>query len=315
MEATFTFKHPAVLLNLLWLSIVFIYCLRTWPPPKTLIYTTATGQAKAHLLPHTIPLLFRFLCIGCLIVGLAQPQSVITHTHSQSSGVDLMLALDLSTSMQVPDFALNQFQRISRIQAAKSVIAEFIQQREHDRIGLIAFARYPYLVSPLTLNHGWLLKNLSRLNAGLIEDGTAIGSAITMCVNRLKDLQTKTRLIVLLTDGVNNFGTVAPLMAAEVAESFKTKIYTIVVGNDQFFPVDEQTLVQIAEKTGGRFYRAYDVSTLKQVYQEIDHLEKTKVVLEGYSVCTELFPWFLYLALLFFSIEQILKYTVFRIFP
>ncbi|MDR2396548.1 MAG: VWA domain-containing protein [Puniceicoccales bacterium] len=315
MEETFAFKHPWILIHLFWIPLIFVYWLKTWTPPKSLIYTTANEHPKIQIPPHVIPLFFRSLCLASILLGIAQPQRIYTHRQCQSSGIDLILALDLSSSMRVPDFMVNQFQRVTRIQAAKAVIAEFIQQRQHDRIGLVTFARYPYLVSPLTLNHAWLLKNLDRLNAGLIEDGTAIGSAITMCVNRLKDLQAKTRVIILLTDGVNNCGNVAPIMAAEAAEHFQTKIYTIVVGNDQFFPVDEQTLVQVAEKTGGRFYRAYDVSTLKQIYQEIDQLEKTKISLEGYTTCSELFTLCLWLALVFFSLEQILKNSRYRTLP
>ena len=165
----------------------------------------------------------------------------------------------------------------------------------------------------MTLNHAWLLKNLDRLNAGLIEDGTAIGSAITMSINRLKDLKAKTRLIILLTDGVNNYGNVAPLLAADIAKSFQTKIYTIMVGNDQVFPVDEQTLVQMAEKTGGLFYRAYDVHSLKAIYKEINQLEKSKIVLEGFKTYNEFFPWFLLLALIFLSTEYFLKLTRYKV--
>ncbi|MGX8717376.1 MAG: VWA domain-containing protein, partial [bacterium] len=224
-----------------------------------------------------------------------------------------LLALDLSSSMQIPDFSINQLQRTSRIQAAKAVLDEFIRKRSHDRIGLVAFARYPYLVSPLTLNHPWLLKNLERLNAGMVEDGTAIGSAIAMCVNRLKNLKAKTRLIILLTDGVNNFGDVSPMLAAETAETFKTKIYTIMVGNDQIFPVDEQTLVRMAEKTGGRFYKAYDIHSLKQVYQEIDQLEKTDAKVNTYNEYAEFFPIFLCLAFFFLLCEFLLKHYRYRI--
>ena len=310
---TFEFSHPWILLSLLILPFGLWIATKLGSPCHSIHYSALhLFQSKTHN-PHFIPFIFRFLGLTCLILALARPRGVIEHKHSQSNGIDMILALDLSSSMQIPDFAVNQMQRVSRIHAAKAVLSEFIQQREQDRIGLVAFARYPYLVSPLTLNHAWLLKNLDRLNAGLIEDGTAIGSAITMSINRLKDLKAKTRLIILLTDGVNNYGNVAPLLAADIAKSFQTKIYTIMVGNDQVFPVDEQTLIQMAEKTGGLFYRAYDVHSLQAIYKEINQLEKSKVVLEGFKTYNEIFPWFLLLALIFLSTEYFLKLTRYKV--
>lgn len=309
---SFTFKYPWILFNILWLPLWLWLSLKVWHARKFTFNSSINGLKPSLLHPRLIPSIFRMLGLGCLIVALARPQGVIPHTQNKS-GIDLILALDLSSSMQVPDFSVSQMQRVSRIQAAKAVMAEFIEKRQYDRIGLVSFARYPYLVSPLTLNHPWLLKNLERLNAGLIEDGTAIGSAITMSVNRLKNLKAKTRLIILLTDGVNNYGDISPLLAAEVASNFQTKIYTIMVGNDQIFPVDEQTLVQMAEKTGGRFYRAYDVHTLKKIYEEIDTLEKTKVELQGYYEYVEFFPIVLMACLLFLFIEFLLKTYRYRI--
>ena len=309
----FEFSYPWFLLILLGLPLGLWLATKLWTPRHCIQYSALYLFQNKTQKPQLIPLLFRFLGIMCLVLALARPRGVIEHKHSQSNGIDMILALDLSSSMQIPDFAVNQMQRVSRIHAAKAVLSEFIQQREQDRIGLVAFARYPYLVSPLTLNHSWLLKNLDRLNAGLIEDGTAIGSAITMSVNRLKDLKAKTRLIILLTDGVNNYGDIAPLLAADIAKSFQTKIYTIMIGNDQIFPVDEQTLVQMAEKTGGFFYIAYDVHSLKSIYKEINQLEKSKVILEGFKTYNEFFPWFLLMSLLFLSIEYFLKLTRYKV--
>lgn len=309
---SFTFKYPWILLNLLWVPLWLWLSLKVWHTRKFIFNSSIANLKPSHLHPRLIPNGFRALGLAFLVIALARPQGVISHTHNKS-GIDLILALDLSSSMQIPDFSVSQMQRVSRIQAAKAVMAEFIEKRKYDRIGLVSFARYPYLVSPLTLNHPWLLKNLERLNAGLIEDGTAIGSAVTMSVNRLKDLKSKTRLIILLTDGVNNYGDVSPLLAAEVANNFQTKIYTIMVGNDQIFPVDEQTLVQMAEKTGGRFYRAYDVHTLQKVYEEIDTLEKTKVELQGYYEYIEFFPFFLIACALLLLVEFFLKNYRYRI--
>lgn len=308
----FAFKHPFILLNLLWLPLVYWLSLKIWKP-KTFIFHSSTVEFKDQALnPQRVPLFFRMLVLASLIIALARPQAIIAHTQS-SSGIDMLLAIDLSSSMRIPDFAVSQTQRTSRIEAAKAVVASFIEKRKHDRIGLIAFARYPYLVSPITLNHKWLLKNLERLNAGLIEDGTAIGSAITMGINRLKDLDAKTRLLILLTDGVNNYGDITPILAAEVAKNFQTKIYTILVGTDQFIPVDEKTLVQVAETTGGQFYRASDLHTLQSIYHEIDRLEKSKIELKGFFEYTEIFPYVLLIGLLFLIIECMLSLGRYRI--
>ena len=308
----FAFKHPLILLNLLWIPLWLWVCFKRWHNHKFIPVSSLRNFPFNNSHPHRIPQFFRALTLSTIIIALARPQGITSHFQNKT-GVDILLALDLSSSMQIPDFSINQLQRTSRIQAAKAVLEEFIRKRSHDRIGLVAFARYPYLVSPLTLNHSWLLKNLERLNAGLVEDGTAIGSAVAMCVNRLKNLQAKTRLVILLTDGVNNFGDVSPMLAAEIAETFKTKIYTIMVGSDQIFPVDEQTLVRMAEKTGGRFYKAYDIHSLKQIYQEIDQLEKTKIQTSDYNEYAEFFPAFLCLAFFFLLCEFLLKQYRYRV--
>lgn len=315
MMQHFGFKYPWLLLNIVWVALLCYCLLKSNKPQQTLLFPTEGVANLPKAQPYYWPTILRYLSITMLIVAIARPCMIIENKKVQSSGIDLYLALDLSSSMLAPDFSINQFQNVQRIQAAKVVLENFIKKRKNDRLGLVAFARYPYLISPLTLNHKWLLKNLERLNAGLIEDGTAIGSAITMCINRLKPLEAKSRVIVLLTDGVNNFGAVSPLMAAEVAQNFNTKIYTVMVGNDQFFPVDEQMLVQVAEKTGGRFYRAYDISTLEAIYQEINQLEKSKTTLEGYTHFTELFPYCLLLALLILLSEGFLRTTKYRVLP
>lgn len=313
MNTGFAFRYPWMLLNLLWLPLWFWIAMRVWQAKRFLMHSSIQPFQGLQTQPQKIPLLLRMGTLACIIFALARPQSVYEITHHDSNGVDMMLALDLSTSMLIPDFTSGMGQRTTRIEAAKGVLKDFIQQRQEDRIGLVSFARYPYLVSPLTLNHEWLLQNLKRLNAGLIEDGTAIGSAVTMCLNRLKELSAKTRLIILLTDGVNNFGDVTPTLAANIAKSFQTKIYAIMIGNDQVFPTDEQTLAQMAETTGGRFYRAYDLKSLQSVYQEIDTLEKTKVKQEGSKSYGELFFYCLYAATALLLLEQFLKTHRYRI--
>jgi Ca-activated chloride channel family protein len=272
-------------------------------------------SSKNTHFPPGIPLWTRGLAIAALLVALARPCRIHQFSQQTCSGVDIVLAVDISSSMLLPDFTLNQFQQTTRINAAKAVISAFIQKRKTDRIGLIAFAHYPYLVSPLTLNHPWLLKNLERLRPGIIEDGTAIGSAVTMSVNRLKDLESKSRVVVLLTDGVNNAGKISPQMAAEAAASFGTKLYTIVAGTDQFYPVDEAVLQEMAKKTGGRFYRASDLRQLEGIYDEINRLEKSEVKIDTYTEQKEGFPLFLGLALLLLFLEYFWRETVFRVLP
>ena len=312
-NVSFSFRYPWVLLGLFLLPLWYVIAVRVWRAKRFITHSSVQPFQKLTAQPQRLPLLLRTLALGGIIIGLARPQSVYEVINNNANGVDMMLALDLSTSMLIPDFTSGMGKRTTRIEAAKNVLRDFIQQRDSDRIGLVSFARYPYLVSPLTLNHEWLLQNLKRLNAGSIEDGTAIGSAVTMCLNRLKELTAKTRLIILLTDGVNNFGDVTPTLAASIAKSFRTKIYAIMLGNDKVFPTDEQTLASMAETTGGRFYRAYDMSSLQGVYKEIDLLEKTEVEVESSKTYGELFVYCLYAAAAFLFLEFFLKTHRYRI--
>ncbi len=246
------------------------------------------------------------LVAALLILGLARPQWQRGRADVPASGVDLMLALDLSGPMEALDFNLNG-QPQSRVEVVKSVVSRFIEARPDDRIGLVAFAGAPYLVSPLTLDHDWLKQNLERVRTGLVEDSTAIGSALTACVNRLRDQPSKSRVIVLLTDGMNNAGKVLPQTAAEAARAMGVKVYTIAAGTrgeapmpvkDQFgnqqivmakVDVDEETLKKIATETGGRFFRATDTDSLKNIYAEIDRMEKTTRQVKKFEKRTELF--------------------------
>lgn len=319
MEEGFTFKNPWILLSVIFILAFFYFVKKFYNSNKSLVFSSYRIRIKSNskklVSPFLVPLLLRLLAVSAIIIAIARPQKYFKHQQISSSGVDMMLALDISSSMTIRDFSLNMTNSISRMDAAKGVLADFIKKRKHDRIGLVAFSRYPYIVSPLTLNYNWLLKNLDRLQAGIIEDGTAIGSAVMTSVNRLKELDAKSRVLILLTDGVNNYGDVSPLMAAEVAESFKTKIYTVMVGNDQFFPVDEDTLRQMAEKTGGRFYKAYDLKTLLGIYKEIDSLEKSNVELEGFASYEDFFQIFLILGLFLLLLERLLANTRYRTIP
>ena len=274
----------------------------------------------------------KMLAIGCIIVALARPQLGRSTAPIQASGVDIMLALDVSGSMQALDFKLDG-QPADRLDVVKSVVAKFIEARPNDRIGIVAFAGAPYLVSPLTLDHDWLLQNLDRVRIGTVEDGTAIGSAIASGVNRLRDQPGKSKLIVLLTDGQNNAGKVHPDTAAQAAHALGVKTYTIGAGvrgeapvpvTDQFgnrqlvmakVDVDEDALQKIADETGAKFYRATDTDSLKRIYADIDRLEKTTHTIKKFESQRELFAWSVLPALGLLGLSLGLEQTRFRRLP
>jgi Ca-activated chloride channel family protein len=273
-----------------------------------------------------------YLALVLFIVALARPQLGRITTRVQATGVDIMLVLDVSRSMLAEDFTIGN-RRANRIDAVKLVTEQFIRERPNDRIGLVAFAGRPYLVSPLTLDHDWLIRNLERLRIGLVEDGTAIGSAIASAANRLKDKEAKTKLIVLLTDGDNNAGKVQPLTAAEAAKALGIRIYTIGAGTEGEAPFpltnqfgrtvyrnvlvkfDEKTLQEIAAMTSGQYFRATDTNSLRTIFGEIDKLEKSKVEVEKTAQYRDLFMWFLIPGLACLALETLLSQTVWRRLP
>ena len=278
-------------------------------------------------------LLLRTLGLTLLILALARPRLGHGETELEASGIDIVLAVDISGSMQALDFKILG-KRYNRLEVVKRVIKDFIGKREADRIALVAFAGEPYLVSPLTLNHDWLIKNLERLTIGLIdEDGTAIGSALIMSANRLRDLEAKSKVVVLLTDGVNNSGAIQPVTAAEAAAALKVKVYTIAAGTKgkALFPVqdhlgrtrhrnietdvDEPTLKEIARLTNGSFFRATDTKELEDIYDQIDQLEKTEVKLKNFTYYDELFIWPLLAGLFFLVLEYLLAHTRLKSLP
>jgi Ca-activated chloride channel family protein len=267
-----------------------------------------------------------------MIVALARPQRGHSRTEVTANGIDIVLGLDVSGSMQALDFQI-EGQRLNRIAIVKSVVAKFIDERPNDRIGLIAFAGAPYLVSPLTLDHDWLQQNLERVNIGTGDDGTAIGSAIAASVNRLRTTKAKSKVVILLTDGMNNTGKISPLSAAEAAKALGVKIYTIGVGARGKAPipvkdeagnmhlimakvdVDEKTLEQVANLTGGKFYRATDTDSLQQIYEQINRLETTAQTVEKFERYEELYPFALYPSLAILGFGFVLQQTRFRRLP
>jgi len=267
-----------------------------------------------------------------MIVGLARPQRAHGRTEVTVDGIDIVLGLDVSGSMQALDFTIDRH-RVNRIEVVKSVVSKFIEQRPDDRIGLIAFAGAPYLVSPITLDHDWLQQNLERVSIGSGDDGTAIGSAIAASVNRLRETPAKSKVVVLLTDGVNNTGKIAPLAAAEAAKSMGVKIYTVGVGARGKAPipvkdaaghmhlimaevdVDEKTLQAIADETGGKFYRATDTDSLQKIYEQINRLEKSAQTVQKFEHVEELYPWALIPSLGILGLSSLLLQTRLRRLP
>ncbi len=310
---TFLFAQPWLLLLLLAL-------------PLLAILRGARGAAPAVVFSSLAPLLLlgkrrrasaggwlttlMLVALALFIVGMARPQAGRTLTHVEASGIDIMLALDVSRSMLAEDFTIGK-DRANRLEAVKQVTEKFIKARPNDRLGIVAFAGKPYLVSPLTLDHDWLLQNLERIQIGLVEDGTAIGSAIASATNRIKDREAKSKIVVLLTDGDNNAGKISPATAAEAAKALGIKVYTICAGTKGYAPipvqdpfsgrivyrnvlmtVNEESLKEIAKLTDAQFYRATDTKSLTQIFEEIDKLEKSTTQLSQYKEYRELFPWF-----------------------
>jgi Ca-activated chloride channel family protein len=286
------------------------------------------GRSRIGLLIWLLPILAGAL----MIVGLARPQRAHGRTEVTANGIDIVLDLDVSGSMQALDFQIDN-RRVNRIEVVKSVVSKFIDERPDDRIGIIAFAGAPYLVSPITLDHDWLQQNLERVAVGGADDGTAIGSAIAASVNRLRLTQAKSKLVILLTDGVNNTGKISPIAAAEAARAMGVKIYTIGVGVRGEAPipvrdaagnarlimakvdVDEKTLQTVADETGGKFYRATDTNSLQEIYQQINRFEKTAQTVHKFEHTEELYPWALIPALGILGLSLLLQQTRLRRLP
>jgi Ca-activated chloride channel family protein len=332
------FLHPAALLLLLPLALVAFWLAR--PGRALAVAYSSTDLVRAIADPRRtrwgrfVPAL-RWLGAALLIVALARPNIEHHNAQVQASGVDIMLGMDVSGSMQARDMAgaAGASVPMSRLDAAKEVVGRFVQDRPNDRIGLIAFAGEPFLASPLTLDHDWVLQNLARLDSGQLSDGTAIGSAITSGVRRLDAQGAKSKILIVLTDGQNNAGKIQPRVAAEAAKALGVKIYTIGIGSagEALVPVtddhgrqqlvaarvdvDEAGMKAVAEATGGTFYRATDTQSLRDVYADIDRLEKTMRTIKGFTEHDERFAWFAVPGLFLVLTELGLSATRFRRVP
>ncbi len=289
----------------------------------------STWAVRLRLVPFALKLLaFIFLAIA-----MARPQAGLRSKEVVSSGVDIMIAIDTSGSMQALDFELNG-KRHSRLNVIKTVVEEFVQKRPTDRIGMVVFGSEAYTQCPLTLDHGVLLSLAKQVQIGAAGDATALGSALGVATKRLKDLPGKSKIVILLTDGVSNAGTLSPDLAAQAAASLGIKVYTIGAGTaeeapipvqDPLFggerivyqkvPIDEETLKRIASTTGGQFFRATDTNELRNIYATIDSLEKTEIKIQEKADYEERYAIFAALAVVFFVTAVFLQEWRLRIFP
>jgi Ca-activated chloride channel family protein len=285
------------------------------------LYGADSWKVKARPLVQVLHL----VALTSLIIAMARPRSVLKQENITAEGIDIMLAIDVSTSMLARDFLPD------RLEASKEVATTFVKQRTHDRIGLVVFAGESFTQCPLTTDHSILNMFLGTLECGLIENGTAIGMGLANSVKRLSDSKTKSKVVILLTDGVNNSGHTQPMQAADAAKKLGIKVYTIGVGtqgqaqvtigslgNGKYaygwapVEIDEYLLQQIAKETGGQYFRATDMDELKNIYAQIDQLETTKIETTTIKRYKELFHSFVILAILLVMLEIILVNTVFK---
>jgi len=333
-----TFAHPYYLLLLLLLPLL-AWLRGTRGKPPAFVYSSVQllrpilnvtrSRAGAFLAA------LRWLTLGLFIVALAQPRITRSETRIKASGVDIVVALDMSGSMLSEDFELRG-QRVNRFDMAREVLRGFIGKRPSDRIGLVAFASQAYIATPPTLDHDFLLQNLGRLQIGAIDESrTAIGSALSTAINRLRELKSKSKIVILMTDGQNNAGKVAPLTVAEAAQALRVKVYAIGVGvqgqapmpqgRDPFtgqvvyrmvpVDIDEDTLKKIAQMTDGKYYRADNAKNFQAIYAEIDKLEKTEAEVKKFAHHQELFAWMISPGLALLLLEILARHTAWRRLP
>lgn len=325
-----TFAHPYFFLLLLLVPLAIGLYLWREKRPATFTLSTIGAFRGRKVSWRTrlcwLPFALALLAFISGVVALARPQSSNAYSTESTEGINIVLALDISGSMLAKDLQPNRFE------AAKSVAGEFVSSRPYDNIGLVVFAGESYTQCPLTTDHAVLLNMINSVEMGLVNDGTAIGSGLATAVNRLKEIKEGSKVVILLTDGTNNSGTIAPVTAAEIAASFGIRVYTIGVGTmgEALYPIqtylgveyvsmpveiDEASLKQIASATGGQYFRATDNNSLHQIYEEIDQLEKVKLKVESFTQKEELFPPYLWAALILLFAALLLRSTLFRRMP
>ncbi|MBQ1408236.1 MAG: VWA domain-containing protein [Bacteroidales bacterium] len=316
-----TFAHPWMLLLLIAIPLMVVWYIMKHRQIKAPVHIPSTemfgsdGKTIRHLLFHA-RFVLRCLAVTLLIIALARPQSKLSREEMEIEGIDIVLAMDVSGSMKGEDF------RPNRLEAAKEVALKFIEGRRNDRIALVEFAGEAFTQTPLTIDHNVLNSQLSAMRIGLLEDGTAIGDGLATAINRIKESEAVSKVIILLTDGVNNKGSIDPETAAELAAEYGIRLYTIGVGSrgdvlyhDEYgrpfharADLDEALLTQMAETTeGGHYYRATDKKTLDNIFSQIDEIEKTRIDVTQYQQTKEEFKIFLLLALIALGTELILR--------
>lgn len=326
-----TFANPWCLLLLLIIPAIIAYYIYNRKRLTAEIRFSSTKvfqempKSYKHYLRY-LPLALHMLALAALIIAIARPQKSDSWSNQTTEGIDIVMAVDISSSMLAEDLKPN------RLRAAKKVATEFISSRHNDNIGLVVFAGESFTQCPLTINHAELINLLNGIESGMIEDGTAIGSGLATAVNRIKDSKAKSKVIILLTDGSNNRGQIAPSTAGEIAKSFGIRVYTIGVGTRGMAPypfqtpygvqyqdvevdIDEESLKNIAETTGGEYFRATDTKSLSSIYREIDKLEKTKIEVKEFSKKEELYHWFVLVLVVCLIGEITLRNTVFKSIP
>ena len=318
------FEYPALLwLLVIPLLLLALYVYRELAGKRahlrvpSLAAWTSSGKSAAAIFIH-LPYLLRLVALSLMIVAIARPRSSGELQKINTEGIDIVLAMDVSTSMLARDF------KPDRISAAKDIAIEFIAQRPYDRMGIAVFAGESYTQCPLTTDRATLINLMKEIETGLIDDGTAIGNGLATAVSRCIDSDAKSRVIILLTDGVNNSGEVSPLSAAEIAKTYGIRVYTIGVGADGVAPypvmtpwgvemqdvrveIDEELLKDIAEMTGGSYFRATDNTKLAEIYSQINKMEKARITIDSFPVYRELFSYFGIAALICLALEMLLK--------
>ena len=326
------FEYP----KLLWLLVIpallvlhYIYLELSERHPHLRVSTSvpwmASGRSFMAMLRH-VPFILRIFALSMIIVAIARPRSSEEMERVDTEGIDIILAMDVSTSMLARDLTPD------RISASKDIAIEFIAQRPTDRMGIVVFAGESFTQCPLTTDRATLINLMKDVQTDLIEDGTAIGNGLATAVARMKDSDAKSRVVILLTDGVNNRGEISPQMAAEIAKTYGVRVYTIGVGKEGMAPypvmtpwgvevqnvkveIDEALLAEIAESTGGRYFRATDNTKLAEIYSEINKMETARTTVDSFPIYKELFGKYALLALLAILLELVFNWFIIRRLP
>ncbi len=328
-QITFEYPYLLFLLLLIPLMILFRYFFDkrihadiTYSDTEQFLGARKTLRLRLRHLPDWL----RYMAVAILIVAVARPQTHFSRNESSVEGIDIVFALDVSTSMLAEDFKPN------RLESAKEVTQRFIEARKSDNMGIVVFAGEAYTKCPSTIDHDILLKLLSSVESGQIDDGTAIGDGLATAINRIKDSKSKSKVIILITDGVNNMGAIDPLTAATIAKDYGIRVYTIGIGKMGYAPypyqtpfgkqyqnvevkIDEALLQQVAKTTGGKYFRSTKNSSLKSIFDEIDSMEKSKIDVAYYKQYTDVGQHFILVALALLVLELILRKTYLRTNP